>query len=544
VYDMPFLKWKKFKNIIISLLTGIILTSCYNIKAEGEPDMSLLLLQDPGKFNITMNDKNINISWDSITEASSYDIYRSGSRLGDYTFLATVKNCEYTDSNPNSEKFENYYLVTARNKEEKIQNILISFELKMFGKNMKFYDIKYDSISKIEEDINKIHDMEMFGNIMVGSGRRAEFTDKRYALYFKPGEYRGYTRFKIGFYTHVSGLGNVPGDTKLFGTIETPPHLPDNNATCTFWRSIENLGISGGSFKWAVSQAAPIRRLMVNVPAVFDWNGWASGGYSADTYFASSAGSWSQQQWYSRNSHHEQEFFGVNWNKFVQGATGNITPDNWVSGGSATKIDTTPVIREKPFLFIQDGRYKVFVPALRREAVGTSWSESFMGNGIALDIENDFYVAMEGFDTAQTINTALEKGKHIFFTPGRYELTEPIQITNAGTVILGTGYATLYPSSQNSLGAMFIHDVGNVIVAGLVFDAGENSVYLLCAGEYGSDKDHSASPTLLSDIFVRVGGYTQNNVNVDGAVIINSNDVRGDHFWIWRADHGQGIGWN
>jgi hypothetical protein len=25
---------------------------------------------------------------------------------------------------------------------------------------------------------------------------------------------------------------------------------------------------------------------------------------------------------------------------------------------------------------------------------------------------------------------------------------------------------------------------------------------------------------------------------------INSNDVLGDHFWLWRADHGNGVGWD
>ena len=27
-------------------------------------------------------------------------------------------------------------------------------------------------------------------------------------------------------------------------------------------------------------------------------------------------------------------------------------------------------------------------------------------------------------------------------------------------------------------------------------------------------------------------------------VVINNNDVIGDHFWLWRADHGRGVGWD
>jgi len=530
--------------LIAASLTAVIFASCDNKPESPEPETAIL--PGPEKFSITMNGQSIEIAWEGVAGAASYDIFRAGSRLGEYTFLKNVKETLYTDLNPNPVKYENYYLVTAKNKTGKIQNIIISFELKMFGGNMKFYDIKYDNISKIEEEVNRIHDREMFGNVMDNNARTGEFSSKRYALYFKPGEYRDFERFKIGFYTHAAGLGRVPEETKLFGSIETPPHLQNNNATCTFWRSIENFEISGyGVFRWGVSQAAPVRRMKVNVPAAFDWlNGWASGGYSADCYFADTSGSWSQQQWYSRNSHHSSGLFGISWNKFVQGATGNIVNDNWAEGGSVTRIETTPVIREKPFLYLENGEYKVFVPALRREAVGVSWTAQDMGSGYSLDIEKDFHIAIAGIDTSDTINAALENGKHIFFTPGMYELSSPIRIKRAGTIILGTGFATLIPGPENIFGAMFIYDVGNVTVAGLLFDAHYSSAYLLCAGAADADSDHSSSPTLLADIFLRVGGYKHENVHVDVAALINSNDIVGDHFWVWRGDHGRGIGWD
>jgi hypothetical protein len=61
-------------------------------------------------------------------------------------------------------------------------------------------------------------------------------------------------------------------------------------------------------------------------------------------------------------------------------------------------------------------------------------------------------------------------------------------------------------------------------------------------GEAGSSKDHSADPTSLWDIFCRAGGgYNGSCVCM---VTINSNDVIGDHFWLWRADHGAGVGWD
>jgi hypothetical protein len=536
--------FETFGRKIIILIAAVVLASCNGKPENPEPETAIL--PGPEKFSITMNGQSIEIGWEAVDTAVSYDVFRAGSRLGEYTFLKTVKETSYTDSKPNPVKYENYYLVRAKNSKEKIQDMIFSFELKMFGPNMRFYDIKYDRISKIEEDVNRIHDREMFGSVTDNSGRTGEFSDKRYALYFKPGEYKDFERFKIGFYTHAAGLGRVPQETRLFGSIETPPHLAGNNSTCTFWRSIENFEISGyGIFRWAVSQAAPVRRMRVNVPAVFDWhNGWASGGYSGDCYFADTSGSWPQQQWYSRNSHHSSELFGINWNKFVQGATGETTDDNWAEGGGVTRIDTTPVIREKPFLYYENDEYKVFVPALRREAVGVSWTAQDMGSGYSLDIEKDFYVTIAGMDTSDTINAALENGKHIFFTPGLYELSTPIRIKRAGAVVLGTGLATLIPGPENTLGALFIDDVDNVTVAGLLLDAHYSSDYLLCAGGTGADNDHSFSPTLLADIFLRVGGYKNENVNADIAAIINSNDIIGDHFWVWRADHGQGVGWD
>ncbi|MCL2880179.1 MAG: hypothetical protein FWF29_08050, partial [Treponema sp.] len=140
-------------------------------------------------------------------------------------------------------------------------------------------------------------------------------------------------------------------------------------------------------------------------------------------------------------------------------------------------------------------------------------------------------------------------GKHIFFTPGRYVLKTPLHVTKAHTVVLGSGLATLIPGPENRYGALCIDDVGDVTVAGLLFDALYSSSYLLCVGPARDGKgkvfaDHQDEPTLLADLFLRVGGYWQENVHVDTALLVNSNDVIGDHFWIWRADHGQGVGWN
>jgi len=424
----------------------------------------------------------------------------------------------------------------------------------LFGPNVYIFS-PTDNMTTIRTTINTIHDAMLHD----------EFSSKRYAFYFKPGDYTAAGLFNIAYYTHIGGLGKVPNDVRI-SNVYTPAPLPNNNATCTFWRSAENFTVAGTSissdmntwFQWAVSQAAPLRRINSERRAHYQWwyNGWCSGGFTGDSYFKDRAGSWSQQQWYFRNSYVElgsQDYSAGGWNLCYQGmefgASVNMAnvSDNWTTSGGAwnnvSRVDKTPIIREKPFLFIgDDGRYKVFRPAIRIDSKGTSWKPTNMGAGDTFDLLNDFYVVKPG-TTATTMNEQLAAGKNLFITPGMYELSEPLLVNRPNTIILGTGYATLIPAATNSSSAIIIGDVDGVTVASLLLDAHYSSRTLVQVGTKGETNDHSANPTLLADLFFRVGGFVTTNVNVDIALEINSSDVIGDHFWIWRADHGQGVGW-
>lgn len=406
-------------------------------------------------------------------------------------------------------------------------------------------------------------------------------------VFFKPGDYRGTERMHVGFYTQVAGLGKCPKEVKV-GNFNTPSPLaewcePDDtwswnavNSTCTFWRSMENLAVmyrdgeeGDGTdhwFFWAVSQAAPLRRVYSNRKTVYDYlAGWGSGGFTADCCFDSTVGSYSQQQWYTRNSYLKYGSAGLSaggWNYAYQGVEfgadvdmANHT-DNWDhmveapdggddhQWGNVSNEATTPVIREKPFVFIgDDGRYKVFKPALRRNARGMSWTDGNMGAGEVLDILDLFYVAKPGA-TAAEVNAQLRAGKHIIFTPGIYKLDEPIYVTQPNTIVLGMGYATLVPGQGNGDCAMKVADVDGVTIAGLLFDTEYSSKSLLTVGETTGGASHAANPTLLAGLFFRVGGAYPQPVDIGQALVIKSNDVIGDHFWIWRADHGEGTGWN
>ena len=205
-----------------------------------------------------------------------------------------------------------------------------------------------------------------------------------------------------------------------------------------------------------------------------------------------------------------------------------------------TKVAQTPVVREKPFLQVNAaGEFGVRVPELRNDSVGITWHDGETpGEMIPLA---QFYIAHSDVDTAETINSQLASGKNLILTPGIYELTAPIRVTRPHTVVLGLGFATLRPIKGTA--AMTTADVDGIEIAGLLFDAGRvESPVLLEVGPEGSRLQHTKDPITLHDVFFRVGGAGVGRTRVN--LRINSNDTIVDHTWIWRADHGDGVGWN
>ncbi|MFE9461835.1 discoidin domain-containing protein [Streptomyces californicus] len=365
----------------------------------------------------------------------------------------------------------------------------------------------------------------------------AQFGAGRHALLFKPGTYNRINA-QIGFYTQIAGLGPHPGDTTFNGDVTVDAGWFNGNATQNFWRSAENLTLNpvNGTNRWAVSQAAPFRRMHVKggLNLAPDGYGWASGGYIADSKIDGQVGPYSQQQWYTRDSS-VGGWTNAVWNMTFSGVQG--APAASYPTPPYTTLDTTPVSREKPFLYLDGNAYKVFVPAKRVNARGVSWAGGAQqGASIPLD---RFYVVKQGA-TAATINAALAQGLHLLFTPGVYHLDRTIEVNRADTVVLGLGLATIIP--DNGVTAMRVADVDGVKLAGFLIDAGPvNSPTLLEVGPQGASADHSANPTSLQDVFVRIGGAGPGKATT--SIVVNSDDTIIDHTWVWRADHGEGWGW-
>ncbi|MFG2510813.1 coagulation factor 5/8 type domain-containing protein [Streptomyces sp. NPDC048584] len=365
----------------------------------------------------------------------------------------------------------------------------------------------------------------------------AQFGTGRYQLLFKPGTYNGLNA-QIGFYTSISGLGLSPDDTTINGDVTVDAGWFDGNATQNFWRSAENLAVVpvNGTNRWAVAQAAPFRRMHIRggLNLAPDGYGWASGGYIADSRVDGTVGPYSQQQWYTRDSSVGGWTNGV-WNMVFSGVEG--APAQGFPEPPYTTLDRTPISREKPFLYLEGDQYRVFLPALRTDARGVTWGNG-TPRGTSLPLDR-FYVAKPG-DSAATLNQALDQGLNLLLTPGIYHVDQPVRVDRAGTVVLGLGYATLIPG--NGVTALKVADVDGVRLAGFLIDAGPvNSPVLLEVGPDGASGNHSADPVTVQDVFLRVGGAGPGRATT--AMVVNSRHTIVDHTWVWRADHGDGVGW-
>jgi hypothetical protein len=402
-----------------------------------------------------------------------------------------------------------------------------------------------------------------------------EFGPRRDAVLFEPGTYGSKDHpliFQVGYYTSVAGLGLSPGDVVINGAIDVFNHCTPGSclALDNFWRSLSNLTINFSPYPkgttptyvppspdpygvgcdnsneiWAVSQAAPMRRVAINgFTTFFDYcgpKGYASGGFVADSKFNGVLNG-TQQQWVTRNSKID---FWTNavWNQVFSGVIG--APAQSFPNPTYTTLATSPVTREAPYLYLDaSGNYSVFVPSVQRNTSGTTWA-SGQTPGASIPIDR-FFVARPT-DSVETINNQLARGKNLLLTPGIYRLDEPIRVKHDDTVVLGLGFPTLVPEDGNV--AMKVSNVSGVDLSSIIFDAGpENSPVLLqvgsgrSEGDDGDGSDHNAAnPSALQDVFFRIGGATPGKATT--ALVVNSDNVILDDIWSWRADHGNGVGW-
>ena len=217
----------------------------------------------------------------------------------------------------------------------------------------------------------------------------------------------------------MHGLGRTPNDT-VIGNVMVLNGDYDftGGALANFWRSAENFKFrpNGGPMIWAVSQACPLRRAVIEGDLnLFNYNppspgaGYASGGFMADIKVMGTVTSGSQQQFISRNVEMEKWETGV-WNMVFVGSKGAPQSHCGNQGGAGpyTTVDATPIIAEKAYIVADGNSYKLMKPKVEKNKVGNTpgWV-----NADEIDF-SDVYVANEN-DTAATINAKLEEGLHL-----------------------------------------------------------------------------------------------------------------------------------
>ena len=287
--------------------------------------------------------------------------------------------------------------------------------------------------------------------------RLAQFSNKRYAFLFTPGSYN--LDVRVGYNTQVLGLGELPDDVTIIGAVRTQdvPGSWDQGpgGLNNFWRGAENLSVQPtlGSITyppgnkviipanqnvWAVSQAAPLRRIHIKQGnlRLFEL-GWTSGGFMANSQVDGFIVAGSQQQWYTRNSEwHGKDGKDGDEDKGWQGGAWNIvlannnalkpfnkndTPKDAWPNFPTTWIPQLPVSVDKPFLTYSNNEWAVLVPhAVTNPQPGVNW----INNGVK-KIQSDLYIAKpigNGGDDSAPINDALKAGKSIILTPGEYNL--------------------------------------------------------------------------------------------------------------------------
>lgn len=468
------------------------------------------------ELNLTVEDNGVRLSWQT-QQNVSYDVYRAPSRFATYQMVASAKG-SFTDS----ERYC-YYKVIAKNANGKILGTsnVVGEEMTLFGDNVYVFAPTDDPI-EVRSVINSVY----------SKMETAHFTNDRYAFFFKSGTYDKNISLRVPFFTTFAGLG-VSQDDVTVGSVSCEGDW-NHTSLVNFWRGVENLTLANTS-KWAVSQGTYLRGVHVKGDLYLydtDERGdylTASGGFLADSRVDGTVYSGSQQQWFSRNSEIGAWVGGV-WNMVFAGVK------NAPSGSVYTAVDSLPILREKPRLVFENGNYAIKVPTLKQDS---KYYEQNANTDRTITFDNIYFAHAER-DNAATINAKIAAGKHVVFLPGVYELEAPIVVNRADTVLLGTGLATLISNEGTS--CLEIGDVEGVSVAGLLFDAGTKATATLA--KVGNSGGSSENPIFLYDCFFRVGGNVSENTYAEISLEINADNVVADNVWLWRADHGDGVGWD
>jgi hypothetical protein len=431
------------------------------------------------------------------------------------------------------------------------------------------------------------------------------FSNQRVVVFFRPGRYEN-INFPVGYWTQVLGLGETPSQVQFTGSLGVyclPANTdnPDVGSLDTFWRSAENFTsnttfvvdeqnrpcvpiVKGGQVTksltppytsknlypttvlkedpspqqgmlWAVSQAAPLRRIRTNHNLHLSLgNNCASGGFMSNVQVGGYLLFGSQQQFCVRNCAAQKQSGGA-WSMVMMGCDTYASGDeDWIGTKPSTICEPHPedgAIVEKPFLFLdKDNVLYLGIPKMERGVNGIN--HSAMGSDEKVPVDNDVHTRVfSPYDSFEDVQVAANEGIHIILSPGLYKWGTTLIISQHNQVVLGLGMATIQAPGDGSPCIHVRSQTQGVRLSGVSLEASVISKFifkgsaLLTWGEPDAihskvDKDYAANPSAIHDLYCFVGGRrTERTVKVECMVKIYSSHVIGDNLWLWRADHTQ-----
>ena len=299
-----------------------------------------------------------------------------------------------------------------------------------------------------------------------------EMGTERYALLFEPGTYGSQTNpldIPVGYYTEVDGLGQDPSAVVINGGV-TAVGKNGSGALDIFWRSVSNLtihvvptadGCHTGNEMWAVSQAAPMRRVDVKDFTTFmpycENPNFASGGFVADSRLEGGALNGSQQQFYVRNSDlgHRLVQLRMETGSSLERHRWRAAPEDVLTNGHVLHDARRRLSGEQgealPGYIDGSGTWNVFVPSAQTNSIGPARGPAGCTPGTSIPHRRSS--SPHRRTRSSTINAALSPGPQSAAPrPASTTWTRRSRSMRADMVVEGVGMATLTASNWKPLG--------------------------------------------------------------------------------------------
>ena len=179
------------------------------------------------------------------------------------------------------------------------------------------------------------------------------------------------------------------------------------------------------------------------------------------------------------------------WNQISAGVEGAPSEASFPNPPYTT-LETTPVSREKPYLFIDGkGKYHVRVPSAQTNTRGISWAD---GMAEGRTIRSATSSSATPTDSGEAVATNWPAAPSLLLSPGVYDVGKSIVVKRANSVVLGIEHATL--TAVDGAVPLTVNDVPGIIIAGVTIDAGTvESPMLLQVGKPRKNCRRATRPT-------------------------------------------------